>query len=191
MDFSTDAKYLPYGSWKNFLYFLSFLIILNLTACGGKKVNQIFLMPAPDIYDTGAIDPFTDTHPMEEIPYGGILYATDRKPAAEDDKEDYYLNERGFLLRLGVGKIQLGKTNMTWEEAREISLLKNRSSNYPLKITEVEETGILAESYSHFISPKVSEHSCWSLPARGRSSSMASALAHSDSLESRLCSDSS
>ena len=37
----------------------------------------------------------------------------------EDDKEDYYLNERGFLLRLGVGKLQLGDNTMTWEEARD------------------------------------------------------------------------
>jgi esterase/lipase superfamily enzyme len=44
---------------------------------------------------------------------------------------------------------------MTWEEAREISLLKNRSGKYPMKITEVEEIGILAESYSNFIPPKV------------------------------------
>ncbi len=140
-------------------WFLALILLFNLAACAKKQPNnQLFLMPAPDVYDTGAIDPFTDTHPMkEDVPYGGILYATDRKPAGEDDKEDYYLNERGFLLRLGVGKIKLGDKNMTWEEAREISLLKNRPDKYPLKITEVEETGILAESYSHFISPKVSD----------------------------------
>jgi esterase/lipase superfamily enzyme len=86
-----------------------------------------------------------------------MLYATDRKPAEEGDEKNIYLNERGFLLRLGVGKLQLGDNTMTWEEAREISLLKNRSSKYPIKITEVEEIGILAESYSHFIQPEVSD----------------------------------
>jgi len=139
-------------------WFLAFILLFNLTACAKKQPsNQLFLMPAPDVYDKGAINPFIDTHPMENIPYEGILYATDRKPAGEDDKEDYYLNERGFLLRLGVGKIQLGAEKMTWEEAREISLLKNRSDKFPLKITAVEETGILAESYSHFILPKVTD----------------------------------
>ena len=85
-----------------------------------------------------------------------MLYATDRKPADQGDEKNIYLNERGFLLRLGVGKIQLGDNTMTWEEARRISLLKNRSDKYPLKITEVEEIGILAESYSKFIPPEVS-----------------------------------
>jgi esterase/lipase superfamily enzyme len=134
---------------------LVLVLFLSLTACGGKKIDQIFLMPAPDVYDSGAIDPFTDFNPITAIPYEGILYATDRKPAEEGDEKNAYLNERGFLLRLGVGKIKLGDNTMTWEEAREISLLKNRSGKYPMKITEVEEIGILAESYSNFIPPKV------------------------------------
>ena len=141
--------------------FLARLLILallfSLTACGGKKLDQIFLMPAPDVYDTGAIDPFTDFDPIKSIPYEGMLYATDRKPAEEGDEKNVYLNERWFLLRLGVGKIKLGDDSMTWEEAREISLLKNRSDKYPMKITAVEEIGILAESYSNFIPPKVSD----------------------------------
>jgi len=140
---------------NHIIYLLSLLLVLNLSGCGGKKLNQIFLMPAPDVYDAGAIDPFTDFNPIGAIPYKGMLYATDRLPAEDGDKEDYYLNKRGFLLRLGVGKIELGDTTMTWEEAREISLLKNRSSKYPLKISKIEEIGILAESYSNFIPPKV------------------------------------
>jgi esterase/lipase superfamily enzyme len=153
MNFSTDAQNLP----TNILYIMVVLLIFSLTGCAGKNPNQIFLMPAPDVYDTGAIDPFADFNPIGAIPYEGMLYATDRKPAEEGDKEDHYLNERGHLLRLGVGKIKLGKTGMTWEEAKEISLLKNRTDKYPLQITEVEEIGILAESYSNFIPPKVSD----------------------------------
>ncbi len=141
-----------------FARLLILALLFSLTACGSKQpINQIFLMPAPDVYDAGAINPFTDTDPIENIPYEGVLYATDRKPAEDGDKEDYYLNERGFLLRLGVGKIKMGDDSMTWEEARKISLLKNRSDKYPLKITGVEEIGILAESYSNFIPPKVSD----------------------------------
>ena len=135
---------------------LVLILLFSLTACGRKQpINQIFLMPAPDVYDTGAIDPFTDFDPITTIPYEGMLYATDRKPAEEGDEKNVYLNERGFLLRLGVGKIKLGDDSMTWEEAREISLLKNRTDKYPMKITEVREVGILAESYSNFIPPEV------------------------------------
>lgn len=154
---STETRSQPHVSWQDMIYFLVLLLIFNLAACAKKPVNEIFLMPAPDVYDAGAIDPFTDFDPIKAIPYEGMLYATDRKPAEEGDEKNIYLNERGFLLRLGVGKLQLGDNTMTWEEAREISLLKNRSSKYPMKITEVEEIGILAESYSHFIPPKASD----------------------------------
>jgi esterase/lipase superfamily enzyme len=125
---------------------LALALFFSLTACAGKPLNQISLMPAPDVYNSGAIDPFTDTYPIDQIPYQGILYATDRKPAEDDDEKNIYLNERGFLLRLGVGKILLGDKDMTWEEARKISLLKNRSQNYPIKISGVEEFGILDRS---------------------------------------------
>ena len=132
---------------------LAIALFLNLTACAGKPINQIFLMPAPDVYDSGAIDPFTDTNPIEKSPYEGILFATDREPADGKGKEDFYQNKRGFVLRLGIGNLQLGDTNITWEEARKISLLKNRPDNYPIKITGGEEFGILADSYSVFTRP--------------------------------------
>ena len=144
----------PHYARKDFLFgFLVLALFLSLTACAGKPIDQIYLMPAPDVYDAGAIDPFTDSAPMENIPYEGILYATDRKPAKDEDPEGFYLNKRGFVLRLGVGGIQLGDTDITWEEARKISLLKNRPANYPLKINGVEEFGILADSYTVFTRP--------------------------------------
>ncbi|KPK00349.1 MAG: hypothetical protein AMJ60_01680 [Desulfobacterales bacterium SG8_35] len=132
---------------------LALLLLFSLAACAKKPVNQIFLMPAPDVYDAGAIDPFTDTDPIEQIPYAGMLYATDREPSNGEGKEAYYLNKRGFVLRLGVGKIEVGEENLTWEEARKISLLKNRPANYPLKVSEITEIGVLADTYSVFTRP--------------------------------------
>jgi len=93
-------------------------------------------MPAPDVYEKGVVDPFTDTHPIEKIPYKGILYVTDRAPASTDNH--FYKNKRGNLLRLGAAKIQIGKEGITWEEARRISLLKNRTDKYPIKVTGAE-----------------------------------------------------
>ena len=154
MHLSTATGSQPRVSWQNIIYFLpALLLIFNLAACAKKPVNEIFLMPAPDIYDAGAINPFTDTDPIEQIPYKGILYATDREPSSTEGKEAHYLNKRGFVLRLGVGKIKLGDEDTTWEEARKISLLKNRADNYPLKVSEIEEIGILADSYSVLTRP--------------------------------------
>lgn len=130
---------------------LVFMFIFALTACSTKTLNEINLMPAPDVYEDGAVDPFTDTDPIEKIPYNGILYATDRSPAKEN--HHFYKNKRGNLLRLGVAKIKAGKEDITWEEARRISLLKNRPVNYPLKVTEVEELGILDRSITVFTPP--------------------------------------
>jgi esterase/lipase superfamily enzyme len=130
---------------------LIFVFILALTACSTKKLNEINLMPAPDVYEGGAVDPFTDTDPIGKIPYNGILYATDRSPAKEN--HHFYKNKRGNLLRLGVAKIKAGKEDITWEEARRISLLKNRPVNYPLKVTEVKELGVLDRSITVFTPP--------------------------------------
>lgn len=130
---------------------LSLSLIVGLTACSTKKLNEINLMPAPDVYKEGAVDPFTDKNPIEKIPYQGVMYATDRSPADADGH--FYKNERGNLLRLGSAKIQAGEKDITWEEARRISLLKNRTDKYPLKVTEVEELGILDRSITVFTPP--------------------------------------
>jgi len=87
---------------------------------------------------------------MELIPYQGLLYATDRKPAGPADSEKYYLNERGHILRLGVSRISLHDAEVEWEEMRKVSLLKNRSDRYPLRVTGVKEYGILKNTIPGF-----------------------------------------
>ncbi len=130
------------------MIFLMISIPTLFISCASKNPLEINLMPAPDIYEEGNIEPFSDTSPMESIPYSGMLYATDREPAR--DSRRTYLDERGSELRLGVAAIELGNEKITWEEARRISLLKNRTEKYPLKVTQVEEIGLLDRSLSVF-----------------------------------------
>ncbi len=131
-------------------------ISLSLTACGGSsKPYELELMPAPNIYDEANINPFHNLEGVIKAPYYGMLYATDRQPAEKGSGT--YLNSRGHLIRLGIGKISLGKKEMTWEEARKISLLKNRPANYPLKVTAIEEFGILGKSLGIFTKPMMNE----------------------------------
>jgi esterase/lipase superfamily enzyme len=122
---------------------LALLTALLLTACAGKGPFQIDLMPAPDVYENGAVDPFVDDDPIANLPYGGVLFATDREPADEAHREDYYLNRRGHVLRLGAASVELGDENLSWEEARRISLAKNRTEKYPLRVTGVTDFGVL------------------------------------------------
>ncbi len=115
------------------------IIVLTVTAllsaCASAPVDQIELMPAPDVYGDGLLNPLPETNPFERIPYDGILFATDRAPATEEDPEQYYRNDRGQVVRLGVAEIQFGKKEFTWEFARRISRLKSRSEEYPVKIS--------------------------------------------------------
>jgi len=123
-------------------------LIVAIAGCAGRPLDQILLMPAPDVYEEGKIDPFIDNDPIIHSGLPGVLYATDRTPAMEGDRTfTYYSDERANVLRLGVASVQLGvNEEITWEEARRISLLKNRTTSYPLKVTEIEEFGALART---------------------------------------------
>jgi hypothetical protein len=110
-------------------------------------------MPAPAVFQDVKIDPF------EHRGQGGrgietdIPYATDRDPAGAGDGERYYANRRGHLVRLGRADISHGDGRFTWEEARRISLAREREEPYPLRISAVEEIGILPGSASPFTDP--------------------------------------
>jgi len=123
--------------------FLALVLVFFLLASCASGPYQINLMPAPDVYDNG-LDPFGD----KRIEFDGILYATDRAPAGENDKKIFYQNERGHILRLGMGTIDFDKGGIDWDETRRVSLLKNRSRDYPLELDETEEFGVLRSSKS-------------------------------------------
>ncbi len=139
---------------------LTTIIVLTSTlvlvaACTANKVYQIELMPAPELYASYGVDPFEGIEAISggEVPYRGILYATDRRPSQAADTD--YENKRGFLLRLGMAEVSLGGEQLDWEEARRISLLKNRSDSYPLKVTAVQEFGVLDRSVNELIDPSL------------------------------------
>lgn len=127
------------------------ILIIYLSGCATNKPYEINLMPAPDVYEKGLIDPFNDRNPLKAIPYEGILYATDRQPS--DAEHHFYLNKRGSITRLGSARIEMGPQGISWEEARRMSLLKNRTDNYPLKVVGVEELGILDRSITVLTDP--------------------------------------
>ena len=128
------------------------VLALALSACGGAKPFQIELMPAPEVYDED-FNPFSDTGSIDDLPYQGVLYATDRMPATEDSKERFYLNDRGHYLHLGLARVKLARADITWEEARRLSLAKNRSEKYPIEVSDIEEFGGLDRSATAFLPP--------------------------------------
>jgi esterase/lipase superfamily enzyme len=125
-------------------------VMTLLSACASAPVDQIELMPAPDVYGDGLLNPLPETSPFDRIPYDGILFATDRSPATEDDPEQYYRNDRGQVVRLGLAEIQFGKKEFTWEFARRVSMLKSRSEDYPVKISNADEWGIMGSTIPYW-----------------------------------------
>jgi esterase/lipase superfamily enzyme len=128
---------------------------MALVGCASSKPYAVDLMPAPDLYTKAGVDPLPERPPDEAIPWGGVLYATDREPAGPDDDLPYYLNERGYELRLGVARVQFLEGEMTWDEAKEISLTDDRTKGFPLTLTDAEEIGVLDVSASDFTPSEV------------------------------------
>ncbi len=120
-----------------------------LSACSSAPIDQINL-PAPEVYGDGLLNLLPDTNPFDRIPYDGILFATDRAPATDEDPERYYRNDRGQVVRLGIAEIQFGKKDFSWDFARQVSMLKTRSEEYPVKISKVDEWGIMESSIPYW-----------------------------------------
>lgn len=136
---------------RGIVFLLLCLLALGCASCAKKDPSILELMPAPDVYYDENIDPFSHLDDSITPPYFGMLYGTDRLP--DDSGKSPYLNKRGFHLRVGLARIELGDGQFSWEEARKISLLKNRPGAYPLKVTSVNEFGILDRSFTPFTSP--------------------------------------
>jgi len=126
------------------------ILFLTISGCASLPIDQVNLMPAPDVYGDGLLNPLPENNPFLNIPYKGILYATDRQPAEEGDPEHYYSNDRGLMVRLGVAKVVLGEQQYEWEYARNISMLKTRTDKLPIRIDSVEEWGLLGSSVPYW-----------------------------------------
>jgi len=132
------------------LQFISLVFVAVLAGCASAPVDRIDLMPAPEVYGDGLLNPLPEVNPFELLPYDGILFATDRAPATQQDSELYYRNDRGQVLRLGLAEIQFGKKEFRWEFARQVSMLKSRTTEFPVKISKVEEWGIMGSSVPYW-----------------------------------------
>ena len=111
-------------------------------------------MPAPDVYEEGVVDPFADGIHASSDSFKGIPYVTDRDTVIPGDKKaTFYASRRaGGLIRVGAAEVRLGdgESEIDWEQARQISLLKNRANSYPLQVDSVIEFGILDRSVNLF-----------------------------------------
>ena len=128
--------------------FALLLLSIVICACSGGSQYRINLMPAPAVFEDGDINPLPKGPPpvsYDDIP---ILYATDRKPSDDPAERPFYLDDTGFIVRLGQARVKAAPAGTDWETARRSSLAKNRKGDYPLEIHSVTETDTLPSTYS-------------------------------------------
>ncbi len=123
-----------------------------VAACAPAPV-EIELMPTPGVFADGAADPFADPASLEGLPKLDLLYATLRSPALDEDPERFYTNDRGYVLRAGVARVEGGEGDLSVAEVRRLSLEEGRSEAFDLKVTSVQELGVIDASV--FAPPEV------------------------------------
>jgi len=132
---------------------VALLAVTAVAGCGTSGAYRLPLMPAPDIHAEQIVDPFADLGPVEiEDGDAGIIYVTNRERDGGDDAVRY-TSKRGYLLRAGTAKVRLGDGDYTWDELRQISLLKNRTEDFPLEVYAIDEFGVLPESVTPLQDP--------------------------------------
>jgi esterase/lipase superfamily enzyme len=114
-----------------------------VAGCSGGQPYSIPFMPPPAFLEAGEVSPFSDPSPMEAPTDPRVLYATVRMPADDGEPDRFYSKRRATELRLGVARVTLGRTDLTWDMARQMSILKNSGEEYPLQVGGIEEFGIL------------------------------------------------
>ena len=141
------------------------VLALAIIACSSSRRYKINLMPAPAVFEDGAVNPLPIGQPPVSYDDFGMLYATDRKPSDDPYERPFYLDEPGFIIRLGEARVKAGPEGADWQTVRQITLAKNRTGDYPLEVVSVDGTGYLANTYS-FLTRSIPEDA--SLDDRGR-----------------------
>lgn len=135
------------------------LLLIGLAACssGSAGPYELELMPAPAVFEGGAIDPFAGRDRSAVRPFTEILYATDRMPndGSGGSTEQYYLHRRGHVLRLGMAELRLGEGDLDDDLAARMSLSLERTEGFPLSIAAVEEFGVLGRSFWSIMDPSL------------------------------------
>ena len=116
-------------------------MLMAVTGCASDPL-MLNIVSAPEALIHGKLNAASDTKPISDLPGGGMLYATDRAPVGSSET-GFYGGVRSQALRVGLAKLEVGDSDLTWEQAREISILKNKAAHYPLRVTCVEEFGAL------------------------------------------------
>ncbi len=122
-----------------------------LMGCGPNLYDEIELMPAPTVYAEAGFDPYVNVSADNVTDRVTLFFATDRMPAGPDDPQRFYNNERGFLLRTGIARVEIEPSLTSWDEIRSETLSGTRSEDYSLRVSEAQEIGALPFSITRYL----------------------------------------
>lgn len=109
--------------------------VLLLGGCSSQRP----LMPTPDVYALGIMQPFDDTLPSElKTVDANIMYATDRVPEPRKDGRLDYGMGRDHTLAIGEAVVNIGG-DTTWEKLAADARTGKRSLTLNLNIDSVTE----------------------------------------------------
>lgn len=107
-------------------------------------------MPSPTVYAEANATPFVNITNENAFDRAKLFYVTDRMPATAEDPQAFYGNERGHMLRAGIARVQIDPPLETWEEIKRTTLIRERQETYKLRLSNVDEIGILPFSLTRF-----------------------------------------
>ncbi len=109
--------------------------LLSLVSCVPKPKPQ-WLMPAPQIYQKGGVNPFGGLAQKQKGTKLPVYYATNRNPAGR-----YYGSSVGPRLRFGVADVAIGNESDNWDSLAKASQEATRATPLPLRLLDFDEFG--------------------------------------------------
>ena len=109
--------------------------LFSLVSCVPKPKPQ-WLMPAPQIYQKGGVNPFGGLAQKQKGTKLPVYYATNRNPAGK-----YYGSSVGPRLRFGVADVAIGNEAENWDSLVTASREATRATPLPLRLLRFDEFG--------------------------------------------------
>jgi esterase/lipase superfamily enzyme len=108
--------------------------LLALAGCA----NRIPLMPTPNLYAGGQVDPFPDVPAAFQNNKVDVLYFTDRAPEGETPAGRQYGYGRSRSVAFGVSEVEFGD-GVSWPQLVQASRARDRSIDLGVRLVKTTE----------------------------------------------------
>src|SRR3954463_5600565 len=116
------------------------ILSLVVPALIGFSSSPQLLMPTPNIYASGELDPFEGVPTELKNSSVGVLYFTDRVPETSSQGSAKYGYRRSRSSAFGISELKIGQ-NVSWEQLDKASRSSLRSVLLPVHVARTLELG--------------------------------------------------